>query len=114
MVGAANKGFSRVQPLCGFESNVLAIGTSACQWLIMSFSKRSQNSQCSASNATSCRAGFRSSLFRGSTPILDDVEATEVLEEMEDVCVCATFLTDPGYFTPVPPRPQYPSGFFFR
>src|SRR6185437_380231 len=114
MVGAANKGFSRFQPLGGFEFNVLAIGTSACQWLIMSFSKRSQNSQCSASNATSWRAGFRSSLFRDSAPILDGVEAEEVREEIEDACVCATFLAEPGYFTPVPPRPQYPSGFFFR
>src|SRR5690242_2131501 len=109
MVGAANKGFSNVQPLGGFEFNVLAMGTSACQWLMMSFSKRSQNSQCSASNATNCRARFRSPLFTDCATVLDVAgasEASEAPEEMEDVSPCATFLAESGYFTPVPPSPQ--------
>src|SRR5690348_8440004 len=106
MVGAANKGFSNVQPLGGFEFSVLAMGTSACQWFIMSFSKRSQNSQCSASNATNCRARFRSPLFRGCATVLDVAGAAEVPEEMEDVSACATFPVESGYFTPVPPSPQ--------
>ena len=55
----------------------------------MSFSKRSQNLQCSASNATSCRAGFRSLPFRGSAPGLDVARAEEVSEENSPVTILA-------------------------
>src|SRR5687768_114130 len=105
MVGAANSGFSKVQRVGALLFMVATTGTSDCHWLRTSLSNCLQNSQFSDSNTTSCRTGFKSLPFKGGgdTPASDEAAGG-----------WATFCGAVGYFTPVPPRPQYPSGFFFR
>lgn len=121
MVGVANSGFSSVQPSGSRVSSVCTIGTGDCQASLTSARNLAQKAQSAASNATSWRVASSAAPTRrvGGVDAASgepgaEAAAIEVASPAAGGVAPRVASASAGNFTPVPPSPQYPSGFFTR